>query len=60
MNLPLYSFIKQNFIKKESKNMKLFKFKKAAAVLMAAMMVFAAGCSRDPASESSEIGRAHV
>lgn len=34
--------------------MKLFKFKKAAAVLMAAVMVFAAGCSRDPASESSD------
>ena len=34
--------------------MKLFKFKKAAAVLMAAMMVFAAGCSRDVEPDSSD------
>ena len=34
--------------------MKKFHFKKAAAILLAAMMVFAAGCSRDDTSTSSD------
>ncbi len=34
--------------------MKRFHLKKAAAVLLAAMMVFAAGCSRDPSTSSSD------
>lgn len=41
--------------------MKPFRFKKAAAVLLAAMMVFAAGCSRDASTSSdSDSGSASL